>query len=261
MKEKRLSPLKIVAAVLFILLAGYHAIGFIGNFVSTLTNLFDSRLYFMLVCSDLLSLSVSGLQALGFLLLGIACFMRKPRMLGIVGAVALIVALLLLGTRNILVHGIIYGSGLVQFRAVIKVLFNQPGRILRNLFSLYSLIYLIYLLLVGLSYVAAAVVLFLDKKSNKIMALVPSVLAVVAPLWHIVACAVLYLIEGFNFSNILDLFISSGLGLGLLIAAGFAMLCLSLGSKKSVAAEEAPEVIEEAEVAEEPAVVEEPAAE
>lgn len=253
MEQKRFSPLKLVAAIAFALMTLFvigdsftMLLGMLSDFSHYTSNFFR----FMSALSIILGTTLS---VLGYLVVTIACFMRKPRMLAIIGVALLALCAIM--------------SWCGSWVDDLRILFRYGVEpYVETVLTLEYLVHQLYMLLPVISFLVLALVLLINKKGNKILAFIPSVLIFFAPFTYMLYTLIVMIKHNLQFRYFFQGIGNAGFLMMVLQVVGFAMLCLAVPQSMETvqpAAEEVVEapVVEEAPVQEEIPMAEEAAAE
>lgn len=228
---KKKTVWKWIGAIAFALLAMISVVQNIKLLIDSIAMLPER---FLLV--NFISIAINGVVIVGYLLLGVACLLRKGRVLAMIGASVLILMTLTGIVESWVVQGINWvdlGTGAISqssdFFAIIapKMIISSLGSGMSQLIRLAISIFLL-------------LALILHKKDNKILCFTPAALHVVAKIWYLCYTILMQLLYfPLSFSSILSIVLDSNWLSLLLNVVAFAAICYVMTGKKEIPAENA----------------------
>ena len=217
---KKKTVCKWIGAIAFTLLAIISVVQNIKLLMGSIAMLPEP---FLLV--NLISLAIKGGFIVGYLLLGVACLLRKGRILAMIGAAVLILMSLLGLVKGWCVYGInIMSIGLKAYlnpSVITSIIGSQVNQLIKLLIPIVLLLLLI-----------------LHKKENKILCFAPAALHVVSKVWYLFyTVLVKVLFFDSSFSGIMNTVLDSNWLSLLLNVIAFAAIGYVMAGKKELPAE------------------------
>lgn len=226
MEQKRFSPLKLIAAMIFILLTICTGIRMCVLATGAVLTLISGQFNAMGLVGQLTAIGSLFMYTLGSLLLAISCFLRKPRTLALFGG-----AVLLLGA--VLVY-------LISFTDDVIGLVQYGFSYIDQIRPVWVVCHQIWQLLRILTCASLMLVLFLREKTHKVLCFVPSVLAALTPAWYLLYSFCMAIFDhSLNMTWLMMTITTAAILLALLETVGFAPLCLIVSRKEDPVAVEA----------------------